>query len=290
MTSITDSLPAALRRAFFFTGVLCGVAAVAPAAAPANETPLAQIGKPDAAETARILEQFRRSGWLGYFEFELRSMPRRGRGTTFRGQMWGGLNEQGAVTRIELVDAKGVKHRFLLQNGENAAVWRFADGKVSRVEGPELFRPLLPELEITPFDLQMPFLYWPDARVEGVERVLGRPAYAFVFAPPADFAKQSTDVKFVRAFFDAQFNAPVRIEQTDARRVIKVMTLIALKKVGEETIPKTFDVRNERTGDKTRFQIKAAALRVPFPPRTFQPEGLADEVAPPDAGKVVQVD
>jgi hypothetical protein len=69
--------------------------------------------------------------------------------------------------------------------------------------------PLLPGVETSAFDVEMPFLYWDDARLVSVERVRGRPAYAFVFNPGAEFAAAHPEVASVRAFLDAEFDAPV---------------------------------------------------------------------------------
>src|SRR5690606_35578685 len=90
------------------------------AAVPITRPELAQVGKPDAREAARLIERVRNSGLPGeyYLEFELRSLARRGRGPTFHGRWWGSRNEQGVVLRIEVLDAAGMPHRLLLQNGE----------------------------------------------------------------------------------------------------------------------------------------------------------------------------
>lgn len=291
MTGATLRLtPAAVWRAFFFIAVAAAVPAFA--GPPPSSTPpaLAQVGKPDAAESARILEQFRRSGWFGYVEFDLRALPRRGDEVVYHGRLWGGRNDQGAVTRIEIGDAKGALHRFLLQNGDHAAVWRLADGKIAQIEGAALFEPLIPGVDVTAFDLQMPYLYWPGAVVESVERVRGRPAYVFVFHPPATFAARYPQVTAIRAFFDAQFNAPVQTELLNDKKVLKTSTLIDLKKVGEQWIPRSYDVRNENTRDKTRFFVTAVALNLEFPANVFAPAALTENVLAPAPDRIVRIE
>ena len=262
------------------------------AAPPPSSTPppLAQVGKPDAAEAARILEQFRHAGWLGYVEFDLHALPRRGEETIFHGRLWGGRNDQGGITRIEVTDTQGRAHRFLLQNGDRAAVWRLVDGKVAQVDAAGLFAPLIPGVEVTAFDLQMPYLYWPGATVESVARVRGRPAYVFAFHPPEAFSAQSTKVKTIHAYFDAQFNAPVQTELADEKRVVKTTTLVDLKKVGEQWIPKSFDVRNEVSRDKTRFVVAAVALNLEFSAAVFAPASLLENVPSPAGDRLVRVD
>src|SRR5688572_6859777 len=103
--------PAIVRRAFFSLLSLFGVTLMF-GAVPASQPELAQVGKPDAREAARLIEQFRTAGIPGeyFLEFELRSLPRRGEGSIFKGRWWGSRTDQGAITRIELTDAAGVAH------------------------------------------------------------------------------------------------------------------------------------------------------------------------------------
>jgi hypothetical protein len=61
-----------------------------------------------------------------------------------------------------------------------------------------------------------------------------------------------------------------------------------LKKVGEFWIPKTFDVRDEVTREKTRFDVTAAALGLDFSRSLFEPAQLDDDIRPP-AAKVVRM-
>ncbi len=282
--------PACLRRAFFVLAALCTATTASAGPAPATPPPLAQVGKPDQAESARILDLFRRSGWRGYLEFDLRALPKRGDEVDYSSRLWGGLNEQGAITRVEVTDAKKKTHRFLLQNGEHAAVWRVSDGQVAQLGGEALFQPLIPGIEVTPFDLQMPFLYWPGAVVENIVRVRGRPAYVFLFTPPTAFSERYSKLKRVRAYFDAQFKVPIQIELLGASEVLKTMSLVDLKKVGEQWIPKSFDIRNDVTRDKTRFQVTAAALNLEFPNSVFAPATLDQAVPPPAPDRIVRVE
>jgi hypothetical protein len=285
---VRNFTPATPWRAFFVFAL-----AVMPvfAGPPPTATPpsLAQVGKPNAAEAARILDQFRHSGWVGYVEFDLHALPRRGDETVYHGRLWGGSNEQGAVTRIEVTDGHGAVHRWLLQNGDRAAVWELANGKVATVDIAAWFRPLIPGVEITAFDLEMPFLYWSDVRVDSVTRVRGRPAYEFLFRPPVNFTARYPQIALVRAFFDAQFNAPLQVELANDHAVTKTTSLVDLKRVGEQTVPKSFDVRNEATRDKTRFEVTAVALNLEFPSTIFAPAALVEDVRPPAADRIVRI-
>lgn len=282
--------PACLRRAFLLAGLTfvgAGFAGQPPTSAPE----LAQIGKPNPAEAARLLEQFRNSGLPGeyFLEFQLQTLPRRGPTKVFQGRLWGGRNEQGAVTRVELRDAEGRVHRFLLQNGARAAVWRLEAGRSVPVDGEALFRPLIPGVEVTPFDLQMPYLYWPDAVLQSINRVRGRPAHAFMFRPPEALGARLGELAAVRAYLDTQYNALMQAEHLGNNgRVLKSFSLVSLKTIDGQPLPKSVDFRNEVTRDKTRLLVTGAALRLDLGAALFDPAVLADEVRPP-AG-IVKVD
>jgi hypothetical protein len=273
--------PALIWRAFFVLGL---TAISVRAAAPAKPPELAQVGLPDAAETKEILEQFRKSGIAGeyFFEFELHALPRRGEETVFRGRLWAARNEQGAINRVEVSDAAGKVRRLLVQNGEQPRLWRFDGVAVKSLGAAEAFEPLIPGLEITAFDLQMPFLYWPGARVERIARSFrGRPANVFLFPAPRDAAANPAKITAVRAYLDTQYNALMQIEYLGANGVLKTIALVDLKKIGEQYIPKSFDVRNEVTRDKTRFLVTAAALNLKLAPAVFQPASLAEGIQSP---------
>jgi hypothetical protein len=283
--------PAGPWRAFFVATLLLGGSAwaAAPASAP---PPLSQIGKPDAAEATRILEQFRRSGIPGeyYLEFELHELPRRGDERVFLGRLWGGRNADAAITRIELKDAAGAVHRLLVQNGEHGAAWRLVNGRIAALKPAELFEPLIPGVEITAFDVQMPFLYWPDASLQSISRsVRSRPAYAYVFRAPADFAAQHADAAMARAYLDTQTNVLLQSELLNAQgKVTKTFAIADLKRMGDDWIPIGLDYRNDVTRDKTHLQVTAAGLRLELAPSLFAPAGLTEDIPAP--ARVVRVE
>ena len=72
---------------------------------------------------------------------------------------------------------------------------------------------------------------------------------------------------------DARFNAPVKIEMFDNKEnPIKTFKIISFKKVGEEWIPKSIDLLDERSRDKTRFTVVAAAFNLQLPHQLFSPQ------------------
>lgn len=281
--------PVRLRRAFLL--FLAATVVAHAGRPPSTQSELAQVGLPDAKEAARILEQFRQAGIPGdyYFTFELQHMPRRGDTRVFKGRLWGSRNEQGPINRVEVTDGEGRLHRLLIQNGERPCVWKFQDGKVSVVGAAELFAPLVPGIEITAFDLQMPYLYWPDAKVQAIKRVLGRPANAFLFRAPADIAEQGK-ISAVRAYLDTQFNALTQTELLGpSGRVVKTFSLVSLKTVDRQTLPRTIDFRNEQTRDKTRLHLTSVALNLDLGPAPFTADALDEDIRPP-AGRIVTLD
>lgn len=291
MRSAGNASLASSRRVFIAVATVLPVA-WALGALPPKPPELAQVGKPDAAEAARLIEQFRNSGIPGeyYLEFELRSLPRRGEGRTFTGRWWGSRNDMGVVTRIEVMDA-GEVYRFLLQNGERPAVWRVRDGKPVEVGVADAMAPLMPGLEISAFDLQMPYLYWPGATVEKITRVLGRPTHAFLFPAPAPFKVQHPDISAARAYLDTQFNVPMQTEIIGRNgKVTKTLALLSLKTVDRQTLPKAADYRNEVTRDKTRLQFTGAALNLQLPASLFQPASLVQAATPPSPDRIVRMD
>lgn len=245
-----------------------------------------QFGQPDQAEGARILRGFRGMGIAGdyFLEFKLRVMPRRGAEQEYKGRLWGSRGEAGPVSRVSLTTAEGMERRLLLKNGPTPAGWEWtaADGRASALEVSSLFAPIIPGTQLTVFDLQMPYLYWEDFVFEGVSKIRGRPAHTFLLYPTPEFAAGYPGLSGVRVHLDTQFNALVQTELLDEKgQSFKSLSVLDLKKVGEQWMVKTIDLRDERSRDKTRFQVTGAALNLDFAPGVFEPEALAEAVAAP---------
>jgi hypothetical protein len=287
--------PAALWRAFFIGGILGATTASAGPSPGAGQPPATylQLGKPDQEEGRQVLQRFRQAGIPGqyYLQFVLRVLPRRGDERDFSGSLWGARNEQGAVTRVSVTDATGGERRLLVQNGENPAVWSFVPGPTARPpERVDALAPLIPGVELTAFELQMTYIYWPDATLEQVSRIRSRPAHVFFFKPPAAWAAEHPGISGVRAYLDTQYNVPVQAELIGPDgKVLRTLSLVDLAKVGDQYIPKSIDLRNEATRDKTRFQVTGAALGLEFSSIVFEPAQLTEPVAPPANAKVVEI-
>jgi hypothetical protein len=244
---------------------------------------------PDTSAAA-FLDRFRQSLWAEptYLEFDLRQMPRRGDEHLFHGRLWGARDDNGSVTRIEVdVGAGGFTHRFIVHSGPEPATW-VSDGQSpgTRNDGAAM-APLAPGLEMTPFDVQMPYLYWLDVEMAGVARIRGRPAFNYVFTPPAEFSAANPDVRSVRVYLDTQYGALVQSEVGGrSGNVAKTLSLLELRKVGDRWIPKDVDVRNEATRDKTRLSMTAVAVGIPVDPAAFDPQQLGAPLALPPRDRV----
>lgn len=298
--SVFRSAPALVWRAFFLLIGSVGGLSVVAMAAPKGQTapPLTQIGRVDPAEGRAALEAVRRQGIKGdyYLEFQLRVMPRRGEERLIPGRLWGGRNGTGPLTRVTLtLDQPGKEtseRRLLIQNGRVSSVWRWVTGGIVEMLGAASpFEPVVPDTDLTAFDLQMPFLYWESFSYEGLKRFRGRPARVLVLRPPADFAAKYPALTGVRVHLDTQYDALVQTELLGIDDVVlKTISLMDLKKVGEQWIPKTLDVRDEKTRNKTRFDVLAAALNLDFSRMLFEPAQLAETLRPPSGPRLVRLD
>lgn len=250
---------------------------------------------PDKPTALLLLDHFRQSIWAEpiYAEFDLRQMPRRGEDRVSRGRFWGGRNERGPVTRFELdVGKGGFTHRLLVQGGPDGATWT-SDGALAGVLNEDaVMAPLVPGVEMAPFDiLPMPYLYWLDADLTGLQRIRGRTAYVYVFAPPGDFTARHPAVRSVRAYLDTQYDALVQSEiSAPDGHVSKTLSLLELRKVGDRWIPKDVDVRNEATRDKTRLTLTAVAIGAAASPSAFDPDTLGAPLAKPPASRILRVE
>lgn len=279
--------PARLWRAFFLATCLTPLAWAGP---PSKSTPVSptfvQFGEPDQAKGAEILREFRGLGIAGdyYLEFDLSFLPRRGDAVVYRGRLWGSRNADGPVSRVVLEDGIGGVRKLLIQNGPTPVVWLWEEGMTAAKLLPEseVYAPLLPGAELTPFDLLMPYFYWDDFIFEGVSKVLGRAAHTFLVRVPVGDPADGGKLAGVRVQLDTQFRAMVQSELIGQDgEPYKSLTLRDLKKVSDQWMIKVVDLRNEVTRDKTRFEVRRAALNLDLSPRVFAPEALNESIATP---------
>jgi len=246
-----------------------------------------QFSRPDQSEGRRILEQFRQQGVAGdyYLEFALETLPRGGAGRVVPGRLWGSRTTAGPVSRVSVRSDEGAaapEVRLLVQSGARPALWKWSEasgGTVEEAGAGELFAPVA-GTDLTPFDLQMPFLYWPEFVYEGLARMRGRPAHQFLLYPPAEITARHPELTGVRVYLDTQYMALVEAQMIgEGGRPLRTLSLLDLKKVGGQWIVKSLDLRDEATRNKTRFVVTAAALNQSFSAAIFDPARLAEPTA-----------
>lgn len=245
------------------------------------------LGKPDQAEGAQVLAGFRNVGIRGgyWLKFELNVIPRKGPERILNGEMFGLQGAEGPLTRLVVDDPAnpGGSHeqRYLLHGGPNSEAWTWNAGEhgiTPHVLATDQWLAPVQGTDLTLFDLQMPFLRWSDFVYEGVANVRGRPAHAFLLYPPPAFAAPPDALApaAVRVFLDTQFAALTQAEWVDANgKPLKTVTVLDLKKVGDQWLVKSIDLRNHQTRAKTRFAVNAAALDLPLATDAFAPAALA---------------
>lgn len=234
------------------------------------------------AAAARI-DMFRQQRLQGdyCFRFELQHLPRRGRTAKYIGAMWGSWNDLGPVTRIELytnpLGTKGDvldKVELIFQNGAEPSAWirRDANQSFERIEGSAFFEPIIPSIDYSPFDLQMPFVYWSDFKYEGAAGVQSRVAQHFLMYPPEGSVAAEKGVQAVRIGLDDTYHALLRVEVIDDTGEERSrFTVESFKKIQEQYIVKQITLRNNETRDRTRFKVRAAALGLDLPDAIFDP-------------------
>jgi len=259
-------------------------------------------------EGAAILRELRSVELEGDYHllFELKVLPRRGRARVFSGELWGSRNAEGPVSRVVLyagekraeVGGASVSgglgdpvRSLLIQNGPAPRIWVCDVGMAVAEPLPESewHAPLLADAEISAFDLLMPYLYWEDFDLEGGDKVLGRAAHRFLLRAPSraadDEGGESPRVSIsVRAYFDQQFHALLQSKLIGVDGAVeKTLTVRDLQKVSDQWMLKSIDLRNERTRNKTRFEVREAELGLALEPWIFTPESLGDPVGLPES-------
>lgn len=238
----------------------------------------------DQEEGRRRIEAFRNFRYEGdiCLNFSLINRPRGSGQQVYKGTLWTSWNEQGPVTRIEMMPCHGLNQqpiRLLIQNGPNPKIWYLGDGnQVYPLPEQDWMKPLLNDTLYTPFELSLSFLFWPQFTYEGPKRVKGRVAQLFVMLPPIDFAKANPNLGGVHIAMDMEYN--VLLQADILNRVgapVKSIKLNSFKKVGGEYIIKELDIIDNVTKDKTRFVVDSAALCLAIDRSYFYPENLAKD-------------
>jgi hypothetical protein len=241
----------------------------------------------DAEEGAKRLAAFRRQRLEGdfCFEFELAHKPRQGRTIRYEGMMWGSWNDLGPITRFRVSPARlkngestNASHELelIIQNGVTPEAWirRDNENDFVLIEGEALFEPIMPGVLYSPFDLQMPFIYWKDFTYEGPTLVgATRIAQQFLMQPPATSASAQRGIHGVRVGLDDTYNALWRIEVMNAQSELASRFAVeSFKKIQEQYIVKRITLKDYSSRDRTTFEVKAAALGISLNRDLFCPQ------------------
>lgn len=215
----------------------------------------------------------------GYsFQFKLRHMPRRGAEKETFGEITGPALGSG-IFRVQLgrnLEAEIEESTLLLRNPQKPEAWIITreSKKPRRLSTNELFSPLVDGMNQSPFDLLMPFVFWPEIyRKSG--KVAGRPAHLFEFNIPAWVNEARPNWQTIILALDDIYEAPLRIETFEKGiSPIRTITLKSFKKVEGQWIVKSLDCQDNRERSNTRLQILSAATGLDLSSDLFSLDGF----------------
>ena len=247
-----------------------------------------------AADAADNLDKFRHSFVPGgdfCLKFDLIHRLRHGdTETRYTGVAWCALSAQGPVTRFRLTatmadkSAKPAVWEWLAQNGATPQLWVLAPGDTAAHElPPEKWRePLFPGMIYTPFDLLMPFLFWPDFSYHGADRVMGSAVDLYTMNAPT--AEKANGIAAVRLTIDRELSALKIAEQLDAKgTLVRRFELNEFAKVQEQYMVKSADLMDLASRDYDLFQVTRAVMKLKLDPVIFSPAKLATPAPEPPA-------
>ena len=221
------------------------------------------------------------------FRFRLRHMPRRGKEFSRTGTIYGLALGHG-LSRIDFDPTSIDTHskKFLLQNGPKPSVWVYlpSENKSKLLNEVELFQPLIAEMNQSPFDMLMPFVFW-NAEYVKSGKVAGRPSHLYSFSAPQWVQNTRPEITQIIMALDENYEAPLRIE-TFARSSVPDRTFIlnSLKKVSDHWIVKSLDCKDRQTRSNTRFEVISAALNLDLDLSLMSAAGLLNKpLIPEDA-------
>jgi hypothetical protein len=251
-------------------------------------------GEPDQAKGLEILQSFRSSGLAGdyFLKFSLKTFGSDREKRQVAGVLYGSRNGNGPVSLVEIGEPSesGRSVRYLIQNGPQPFVWRADEGdEIPVLLTGDVLSQTLFDTDVTPFDLQLPYLFWEDFAYEGLVRFRGRPTNVFLLFPPEREGGLYPGITGVRLYLDSQFNAMMQAEiLNEALEVGKEINLLKIKKIDGEWMARTIDVRMPG-GVKTRFRIESASMSCSWDPSMFEPVKLLQELPQLDESRLTVV-
>ncbi len=210
--------------------------------------------------------------------------------THYTGVAWCTWSGQGAVTRFRVMATPTDKSvqpaawEWLLINGPTPHIWVLAPGDaVAHELPPEKWRePMFAGMIYTPFDLLMPFLYWPNTYGGTQRTTMGSGVDLYSMQAPEK--EKANGVASVKLTIVRDPTALQRAEQLDAKGVIvRRFDLNEFAKVQDEWMVKSADLMNMATRDYDRFLVTRAAMKLKLAAAIFDPAKLTTPAPEPAA-------
>lgn len=247
---------------------------------------LPEADRLDEEEAAEVLARFRSYTYDSdhLLRFRLKHLPFRARGNTYHGFLMGSFDPV-TFTHLQRIIIEKPRSAFredpatpikeiLIIRGFNYAVYTKVGEEVTLLEESEYITPILEDLEITYFDLLIPFLYW-NYEYSGPSQLKARPIQTFTMMPP-EGAYPDTGLDKLVISLDDQASGLLRYQAYDIEEtLIRTMELLSIQQSDGLAIPKRIDYKNQLTRDKTRIEIIAASMNEDFEAETFLPESFA---------------
>ena len=153
------------------------------------------------------------------------------------------------VTRYDFPESN---RSIILRVGENGSTLEeVTKGKVEAVP-PQRLGQLIPDTAITYEDVALRFLYWPEARVEGSDTILGQDSWRIRIEPPRPGMSQYGSV---RVWLTRQGGAMMKMESYDASgRMVRTYTVRKGMKRNNQWFLKLMEI--ETTGVRKRTYLE----------------------------------
>lgn len=249
----------------------------------------------DAEEGAQRIMAFRALRLDGdfCFKFQLEHKPRRGKTVRYQGVMYGSWNERGPVSRLQLFPEQIKKEtqgpqssiEMIVQNGVAPEVWvrRQSEDTFTLIQEEALFEPVFDGVLFTPFDLQMPFVFWQDYSYEGPTRLRTRDAQCFLMQSPEDSLARQNGISGVRIVLDDTYYALLKADVfRGGSEPVSTFEASVLRKVQDQWIVREVSLKDLQSKDVTTFNVKAARVGLLLDVAVFDPQANAGvpQIAP----------
>ncbi len=247
---------------------------------------LPEADRLDTDEAAEVLARFRSYTYDTdhLLRFRLKHLPFRARGNTYHGFLMGSFDPN-TLTHLQRITIETPRSAFredpaspikeiLIIRGFEYAVYTKVGEEVTLLDESEYLTPILEDLEITYFDLLIPFLYW-NYEYSGPSQLKARPIQTFTMFPPkGQYSASGLDRLIIS--LDDEASGLLRYQAYDAEEtLIRTMELLSIQQSDGLAIPRRIDYKNQLTRDKTRIEIIAASMDENFSKDAFQPDTFA---------------